>query len=83
MQKFLKYFVRFIVLAVIVVLVVVIFDQIVKQLQYERCLSLKDQNGQQLVNFYITKDEKEMCDKLNITVNAPVYEIDGYQIYDR
>ena len=71
------------VVVIIVGLVVILFDQIVKQFQYERCLSLKDQNSQQLINFYITKDEKEMCDKLNITIDAPVYEIGDYQIYDR
>lgn len=71
------------VVVIIVGLVVILFDQIVKQFQYERCLSLIDQNSQQLINFYITKDEKEMCDKLNITINAPVYEIGDYQIYDR
>lgn len=82
-NKYLRWFLKFIIGVIIVGLAAIIIQQMLLTFEYEECLRLKDQSGQNFPNFYITQAEKDMCDSHNITVNAPLFETEeGYEVYD-
>lgn len=79
-KEFLKGAIRFILFCFMIVLIIIAIITGLNKQDYNTCQKLKGQSEQYRL-FYLTINEKMMCDRLGVNINAPIeYNKEFYKL---